>query len=387
MTRPSWTDPKLSNDLPHLRRSGENQAIEFKVAMPSQARDLAKEIAAFASSNDGIVLIGVADDGSLVGIDGLGEPAARDQFTQRIVGLCKDIKPPVRPKLLWAVEDGQVVLGIRISKGADPLYYVAHRPYLRHASISRPAEPGEVIDAIRAFILGGSQVDSHAADESAFFSKLASVLVGILSWRDTDREIRSLKPWVEHWMSYAAQSSAILRDLAADNVAIEKGLVDQLKELSAHLDKVVGFIYTLGGGNDFDEVSSCASDAAARLMKSVVEPIPLGESTQQNIKHAINKIARKLSDLWSRAAADPFSSLVEDSQRESGEMGRQLMELSYYRLGFLSEEGLNRLRDVGHQLVQLGAERIYLDGGDSQRRVLEKAQTCVNALSEVLSPV
>jgi len=68
MTIPEWADPVLTSDLPRLLRAGENQSVEFKQSIPKQSSDLANEIAAFASSNDGLILLGVSDDGKVVGV-------------------------------------------------------------------------------------------------------------------------------------------------------------------------------------------------------------------------------------------------------------------------------------------------------------------------------
>ena len=67
MAGPKWIDEALSRELPLLRDRGEGQHLEFMERYPENGYELSKEIAAFASSNSGTILIGVADDGSLAG--------------------------------------------------------------------------------------------------------------------------------------------------------------------------------------------------------------------------------------------------------------------------------------------------------------------------------
>ncbi len=67
MALPDWADTRLSGELAILRSRGEGQNLEFKREFPKQATDLAKEIAAFATSNQGTILLGVSDSGDLVG--------------------------------------------------------------------------------------------------------------------------------------------------------------------------------------------------------------------------------------------------------------------------------------------------------------------------------
>lgn len=380
MSTHHWVDEDLSLELADLRRSGEGQSLEYKQEMPSQARDLAKEIAAFATSNDGLILIGVADDGVLVGLPGLADRNARDDLCRRIAGVCKDINPPVRPTLLWAVEDERVVLGVRVKRGREPLYYVDSRPYIRHSSVSRPAEPGEVVDAVRSHLSQRASGREHSA-ETDFFSALAGVLTGALRWGDTDREIRSIKPWVDEWMGCAEQGAAKLRDLAADEIAVEKNLVGRLQSMAVLLDYVAQFTHTLGGGNDFDTVTSAARAEASALMDEVLRLIPISESSRDEVQRAIAKMARKLTEAWSRAEKQPFNGSVEDGQIESGRVGRMLMEFSYYPFDFLTGDGLTALRETGRGLVALEAERLYMDGGASQSRAVKKGLTYASTLS------
>ena len=61
MTTPEWADDQWSKDLPVLRARGENQDLEYMESFPQTARDLAREIAAFATTNQGTILIGVSN--------------------------------------------------------------------------------------------------------------------------------------------------------------------------------------------------------------------------------------------------------------------------------------------------------------------------------------
>jgi hypothetical protein len=62
---------------------GEGQAIEFKLELPAQPHDIAKSIAAFASSNDGLLIYGVSDDGRIVGLAEASDPKWRDRTQQQ----------------------------------------------------------------------------------------------------------------------------------------------------------------------------------------------------------------------------------------------------------------------------------------------------------------
>lgn len=59
-------------DVKNLARTGEGTYLEFKRTIPS-VQKIAREIAAFANTSGGTLLIGVDDDKSLVGVDGYQE--------------------------------------------------------------------------------------------------------------------------------------------------------------------------------------------------------------------------------------------------------------------------------------------------------------------------
>lgn len=186
-------------------------------------------------------------------------------------------------------------------------------------------------------------------------------------------------------MSFAKQSAATLRDLAAEELAAEKGLVKCLEQMASLLDEVAEYRHVLGDGNNFDDVTANVRDSAQKLMEERIWPIPLNGATKREAQQAIVKMARKLTDLWKRAEKEPFGGLVEDGQQDSGGMGRKLMELSYYQLGFFHDKGLTALRKIGRDLVALEAERLYMDGGQSQRRVITKGQSCASALVDLMA--
>jgi len=86
MKIPEWADETLSRDLPILCSRGESQDLEYKQEFPKNARDLGKEIAAFATSNTGTIIIGVSDFGELVGLPSCHSLEERDQILQRLGG-------------------------------------------------------------------------------------------------------------------------------------------------------------------------------------------------------------------------------------------------------------------------------------------------------------
>jgi predicted HTH transcriptional regulator len=143
MTVPIWADTPLSNELSMLRSQGESQQLEFKEAFPAQGHELGKDIAALATAGGGRILLGVADDGRLVGLPA-ADGSARDAHMRRAQGIVGQVRPLVSATYLFAEESGNFVLCIQIPKQTEPVFYSDFRPIVRDGTISRPATPTEV---------------------------------------------------------------------------------------------------------------------------------------------------------------------------------------------------------------------------------------------------
>lgn len=113
------------SDLKRLVTAGENRYIEFKREIPSPEK-IAREISAIANTNGGTLLIGVDDDGSIVGVAGYDEQEYL--LDQAVNGLCR---PPVQIR----------VEIVRISRKRDVLVVVIkeaeHKPVAVHTDDGR----------------------------------------------------------------------------------------------------------------------------------------------------------------------------------------------------------------------------------------------------------
>lgn len=144
---PLWADAKLSGELPSLRKRGEGQELEYKREFPQQSHELGQKIAAFASSGRGLILIGVANDGSLVGFDA-NDTEAHDRLIQRARGIINSVKPTVKAQPLLGFENNKAILAIEIDAQDEPVFYYDYRPYIRDGRESRPATPDEVKELV-----------------------------------------------------------------------------------------------------------------------------------------------------------------------------------------------------------------------------------------------
>jgi hypothetical protein len=140
-------------DLLAVQKDGEGQELEFMVKCPDHPHDLAKEVAAFGSSNPGTIFLGVNDEGEIVGLDGVATIKDRDRLQTRVETICANsVSPPLITRTSFEEYDNNRVLRIEVPKGPEPVYFSNDRPYVRHGSLSRPARPQEVTELVRRWL-------------------------------------------------------------------------------------------------------------------------------------------------------------------------------------------------------------------------------------------
>lgn len=147
MSFPGWAHEEFSKQLPSIRSSGEGQHAEFKEDFPQQGHSLCTEVAAFASSGGGTILVGVRNNGDVAGLQGSTEEL-RDELLHRAQNLILAVQPPVAYQLALGYDSG-CILGIVIEKKqSEPIHYYQQRPYVRDGRTSRPATPDEVKELV-----------------------------------------------------------------------------------------------------------------------------------------------------------------------------------------------------------------------------------------------
>ena len=117
----------------------ENEYTELKSTVVS---DICKEIIAFANTKGGTLYVGVADDGSIIGVDNA------DKVTLQLNNMVRDsIKPDVTMFVRYEIQDieGKQILAVTVQKGTDRPYYIGSKGlkpngvYVRNGSSSDPA--------------------------------------------------------------------------------------------------------------------------------------------------------------------------------------------------------------------------------------------------------
>lgn len=383
MEIPDWADETLSRDLPILRSRGESQELEYKSEFPSNARDLGKEIAAFASSNTGTILLGVSDSGELVGLPDGSTPEGRDQIIRRLEGISKGtVKPSITPTAKFAIECDAVVLVIVVPKGSQPVYYSNNTPYVRHLTQACPAEPHEVVERVAAYLRENptSSPDEVDVEKSQFYSELAKVLSDVLVVVDEADE-RQVNPWLDMWRSDFAYAASELRDMAVSPITDAEELESELRGLADKLDDVANMRLYLGSGDDLQKSVTDVGELAQGMMDKYFADVPLTEDSLDQVRELIRATALKIKDLHSRSATMVDSGRIEELQSQASDLARPLTRVARYNIDVLGVGIKEELKEVARTLHLTETMRLYMDGGMSMKAVIDRIGDCASKIT------
>ncbi|MBI4605107.1 MAG: putative DNA binding domain-containing protein [Planctomycetes bacterium] len=146
--------PVATANLEAELRAGESSFLELKDERV-HPDSLAKEMAAFANTEGGVILLGVADDGSVTGI-------SRPDIEEWVFNIARNnVKPSVLPLFELVEAQGKRVARITVQKDLAGPFSVSGRYYIRAGSTSRECtkeELGRLFQRSRYFYFEESPV-------------------------------------------------------------------------------------------------------------------------------------------------------------------------------------------------------------------------------------
>lgn len=132
-------------EIRQIIEGGEKLTVEFKKELsPKQERSICKEIAALSTAKGGHLIIGVEDNGRIVGVS---DP---EDILNKIERWCSNyIKPLPQIDRDVVKIDGMNVVVVEVADGIFPFYMYDDRVYTRVGTSSVIVNPQELIDIIR----------------------------------------------------------------------------------------------------------------------------------------------------------------------------------------------------------------------------------------------
>jgi ATP-dependent DNA helicase RecG len=164
-------------EIRQLIAKGEGYHVEFK-REDENNDDFAKTIVSFANSDGGKILVGVDDDGTIIGVNDV------DKFMSRIDDVAfNSCKPPVTIFQETTVIDDKNIVIINVPKGIQRPYQFKGKFYIRSSNRCREATREEILRLFQS-------------SESIYYDEL-SITSAILE----DIDLESFKLFLKDYMS------------------------------------------------------------------------------------------------------------------------------------------------------------------------------------------
>jgi len=161
-----------------LIRAGEGQTIEIKTSF-SEQNEAIEALCAFTNSRGGCVLVGVADDGTTVGVQ-LGNRTL-EEFANR---LRLNTEPRLTPAIDKVMVDDRLVIVIDVQAASpDQVFHAFGTPRIRVGKTNQVMPP----DQIRARLFASFRADAKTGSGSA-----RGRAAGSVSWQEQEKTCRDL---------------------------------------------------------------------------------------------------------------------------------------------------------------------------------------------------
>jgi hypothetical protein len=374
---PPWADEEISRQLSLLCAKGEGQYLEYKQTFPRNISELGKEMAAFATSGGGVILIGVNDDGQLVGIENADQMSVRDEYLKRLQGIANGtVSPPLTPKVGFAYEAGRAVLFVRVHKGSEPVYYGDGRPYVRHLTESRLAKPEEVVRRVLTWA-GLKQSDKgiqpDVTSEHVWKSRLDQILLDLVVVMDEMPRL-SLNPGPDHLQFTCENCAQWLRQLVTEYLHDETAVAESLGQLADKCD-LIACAVRFGHSQTWSEIDhpcQAVRAAADELRSGMIGNSLIDGSFFAEAARTIKLVARKAHGLLGRVDQMVGSGRCRDLLSEAAEIGHALLQFAYAKLPFLLDDEIRSLREVAVDLHFLRFHDQWYECSGSESRLHER---------------
>ena len=122
--------------------SGEGYNVEFKVRVPSKVRELTEEICAFANADGGYLLIGIDDNGQIIGTD------LENDKRSAIQGSISEISPVLHCDMYTVSIEDKTVWVIDVPSGKDKPYIFSGSIFVREGANSQKLR---TVEEMRSF--------------------------------------------------------------------------------------------------------------------------------------------------------------------------------------------------------------------------------------------
>jgi ATP-dependent DNA helicase RecG len=128
-----------AEEIKSMVQSGEGYNVDFNVKVPSKIRELTLEVCAFTNSEGGYLILGIDNDGNILGID------VDNNTRSRIQDGIRDISPSIQVSQYAVLVDDKTVWVLDIPSGKDKPYVLSGAIYVLEGANAQKLTTAEEI--------------------------------------------------------------------------------------------------------------------------------------------------------------------------------------------------------------------------------------------------
>lgn len=198
-----------TNNIQELIKQPESKTLEFKRDL-SSLQPIVKTVIAFANTAGGTIIVGIEDDGKVIGID---DPF---KMEEKIASTISDnVKPLIMPDIEFATVENKTLLIIKMPHTIGP-FYLKQAGYpdgvlVRLGSTNRQASP-QLIDEIYRQRTKQSydELPCLGTNEKDFDPKLVKIVFDNFEHKPTTAKLKSLGLLVKHGSQTVPSNAGII---------------------------------------------------------------------------------------------------------------------------------------------------------------------------------
>jgi len=126
------------NDLLTLIYKGENESLEFKESLRLK-EEIGQAVSAFSNANGGSILIGVSDEGTIIGID-----IGRNTLEELVNYIKRNTDPAIFPSVKILDVEGKKIIVIEVKDSAEKPVFFKNHAYKRVSKTTQMVSSSEM---------------------------------------------------------------------------------------------------------------------------------------------------------------------------------------------------------------------------------------------------
>jgi len=261
-----------------------------------------------------------------------------------------------------------------------------HMPDTGDSSAVRSSLTADLTTALRS-IFKHIEEASRGKESSEYLASLNRVLTQIILFGEESRN-RPVNPWAQEVVDKFESSTGEIRKLAADVVAEELEIIDDLETLADCLAEVVDYPKAIGreSWDKFNSIVDKAVDKAWGIKSQRIDSVPLSEESKQQVPELIREQIRQIQQWvtrYNRGAENGRYQLFSDFLSDISHAGYVLLQISYYRLDEMRPQLSEALRSDARYLHLI--EFHYKESGrNSEDEIVNEVRTRLLSLEAAL---